>query len=1299
MKKLISLLLIIVLALQTNQQIALADTNYYGVNLINNNSLSDWSVNNIGDWDYGYGVLMSRGSTTTIKRASQTIDITEISADVDANKVVVNASIDGLVQNYYTLSTSIEVRAIDASNNSRLIASKVCPKTSGYRKASINPILVPANTRKLVYTIASYDNDPYMCNFLEKPNLTLSINLPPSIGAINDQSAYKNSNANTMPITVSDENLNELSITLSSSNIDLIPNNSSNISVSGTGASRTISLTPNTNQIGTSTITVTATDQFGVSVQKSFLFTVLLRPFKDITSFQFTGLDPTVVGTINNTTKAISVTVPYGTDVEALVPTINITGVSILPTIGITDFTNPVNYVVTAEDGTEQTYTVTVNVLPPSTDNKLSDLTVDGTTISGFDATTLAYYIELPFGTTDIPTVDAVVHDTGIATLSINQASNLPSHATISVTAQNGVENTYTVHFTVALNPAKQMISFSFNKLSPVVTGSIDEANKRITLTVPYGTDVTSLTPTISHTGASILPHTNIVQDYTTAKTYTVTAEDGTHTDYEIVVNTVPPHVDATLSDLTIDGSTVTAFDSADTVYDILLPYGSVVVPNVEATVNDIGAASYVIAPADSLPGSTQIEVTAQDGTTKIYTVNFIVALNSAKSISSFDFNNLSIIGNVDEVAKTVTLTVPYSVDITELTPTILSTGVAVSPTSGVAQDFSRPVTYTITAEDGTTQDYAITVNQELAMQGSLQNVMENSRFNQTITLTTYHTDILDSVATDHITLGKDFDTLSVSHINWISDTVLEITLTGNLEENLGSGTITLDKSVLSKSAKDLSTSIIVNSVVPVSDIQITTWGNASTVQIDKTLQIGATITPNDATDDIIIWSVENGTGTATIDATGMLTATGIGTVTVRANAHDGSGIEGSKEIVITHVPPTPSIPPTPPNNQKQIFVNGLTETVQAEIINRKIGDQRQIHYVIDENSLNQILSKHQNQATELTIPFDNVSDSYTCEMTGTMLQNMQDSNATLQMQTKTISYRLPVGALDLVGINQSVGNDVSLSEVGININIIEATDSQATFIKEIFNSNYTLVVPPIEFNMSYTYNGNTYNVNTFNTFVERRIQIPNGIDPSKISTGAVIEPDGTLRHVPTKIIKENGKYYAVINSLTNSSYIILYNPITFSDVNGLVQESIINQMGSQLILKGIGNNQYDPDRLMTRAEFIAVLIRAFGLSELNDTESIFEDIQGDEWFAGDVMSACEQDIIDKYDKKYRPYDPIVKEEMLLMVNRAIKAANMDTIIKRQDVIDIIDSNNSDQITRANAASITYEIMKLLGLI
>ncbi|WP_298507247.1 Ig-like domain-containing protein, partial [uncultured Maribacter sp.] len=44
------------------------------------------------------------------------------------------------------------------------------------------------------------------------------------------------------------------------------------------------------------------------------------------------------------------------------------------------------------------------------------------------------------------------------------------------------------------------------------------------------------------------------------------------------------------------------------------------------------------------------------------------------------------------------------------LSPTVVHTGASLNPTTGTAQDFTNPVTYRVTAADGSTKDYIVTV-------------------------------------------------------------------------------------------------------------------------------------------------------------------------------------------------------------------------------------------------------------------------------------------------------------------------------------------------------------------------------------------------------------------------------------------------------------------------------------------------------------------------------------------------------------------------------------------------------------
>ena len=80
---------------------------------------------------------------------------------------------------------------------------------------------------------------------------------------------------------------------------------------------------------------------------------------------------------------------------------------------------------------------------------------------------------------------------------------------------------------------------------------------------------------------------------------------------------------DISLADLTVDGTTIAGFSSQASNYDITLSSGTTVVPSVVATPTNSNA-TIVITDAASIPGTTTVAITAQDGTTtNTVSINF----------------------------------------------------------------------------------------------------------------------------------------------------------------------------------------------------------------------------------------------------------------------------------------------------------------------------------------------------------------------------------------------------------------------------------------------------------------------------------------------------------------------------------------------------------------------------------------------------------------------------------------------------------------------------------------------------
>lgn len=245
---------------------------------------------------------------------------------------------------------------------------------------------------------------------------------------------------------------------------------------------------------------------------------------------------------------------------------------------------------------------------------------------------------------------------------------------------------------------------------------SLDSSTNTITFFVREGTDVTSLVPTITHTGVSVSPASGVAQDFSSPATYIVTAQDGTTQAYTIVVfvRTAKSITAFSFPSLSVSG---VINESNHTIF-ATVPVGTDrtnLVPNIVYSGITIDHESGV---ARDFSSPLTYTIFAQDGSTQVYSVSVFEAELSAKTIVRFDFllsdelgNARTIDGTIDEENKTVSVLVPYGTDVTSLTPEVYYGGASVSPGFGVTRDFSSPVTYTVTALDGTTTQYVVTVS------------------------------------------------------------------------------------------------------------------------------------------------------------------------------------------------------------------------------------------------------------------------------------------------------------------------------------------------------------------------------------------------------------------------------------------------------------------------------------------------------------------------------------------------------------------------------------------------------------
>jgi hypothetical protein len=449
---------------------------------------------------------------------------------------------------------------------------------------------------------------------------------------------------------------------------------------------------------------------------------------------------------INIGNHTVNVVVPYGTTMTGLVATFNLSPQASATVGGTTqvsgntpnNFTSPVIYIIEAGDGTTQDWTVTVS-LAPNTETDILTYSLDGFT-GVVNASNHTVLITVPYGTnvtnmvaTFTLSAQAIARVSGSVQQSGVSSLNFSSPVTYNITAGDGTTiQPWIVTVDIAPNIETDIESYSFQQQTgPAV---INTNNHTIYIQVQYGTSLTNLVAsfvlsygaTASITGT--LQSSGVtVNNFTSPVTYRIIAEDGTtFQDWTINVSVEPNFATDIITFSIPDeiGSSVVNSGSHSVV--IVMPYGTNVSnlissftlsPGATARINGIVQNSGVT--SNDFSNDVVYSITAENGVDmQDWTIQVSVAPNTNTGILIYSFNEISKPSIIDNNNHTIDVFVVYGTDLTNLTATFtLSVGAVatigtVNQVSGTTtNNFTDPITYTVTAMDGiTTQDWVVTV-------------------------------------------------------------------------------------------------------------------------------------------------------------------------------------------------------------------------------------------------------------------------------------------------------------------------------------------------------------------------------------------------------------------------------------------------------------------------------------------------------------------------------------------------------------------------------------------------------------
>ncbi|WP_160397324.1 cadherin-like beta sandwich domain-containing protein [Paenibacillus sp. MMS18-CY102] len=742
------------------------------------------------------------------------------------------------------------------------------------------------------------------------------------------------------------------------------------------------------------------------------------------------------------------------------------------------------------------------------------------------------------------------------------------------------------------------------------------------TASVANSVDNVTLTPTVSDPGATVKVDGTAVMSGTPSNAISlnvgsnaiaveVTAQDGTTQTYPVTVTRQSNNAD--LSALALSSGTLSpAFTSGTTGYTASVTnsvYSVTVTPvvsdlNATVKVNGTAVISGIASQAVNLnigSNAIEVEVTAQDGTKQTYSVIITRLESSDAELSGLTLSNGTLSPSFTKSTTNYTASVTNSVYSVTVTPavndsnaTVTVDGLAVASGSG-SQPInlnvgSNTISVEVSAQDGTTQMYTVTVTRAGSNNAELSGLALSSG-----------------------TLSPSFTPNTTNYTASVINSVSSVTVTPTVDDS--------------------------NATVKVGGMSAISGSASNAIALNE----------GDNTIVVEVTSQDGTKKTYTVTATRESAPSSGGTVP------PGDGLSGNEEWF-------------------PVLVDGKAYDWVAKGISKEYQGNTVLTLTVNIDALkNQLAQEEKPVIVILAEGAD--ADQVNVAFTGETVKALANMQALLVVRTPNGSYSMPATEIAVDKITPQLGAFTKLSDVIVQMSIRKSGQAMIGLANQAAEKGqFSLVGEPIDFTITVTSNGKSLEVDKFGIYVEREIPLPDGVDANAITTAVKLDADGTSHHVPSRVIIRDGKAYVVIHSLTNSTYALIKHVQSFVDMAGHWAEEAVNDMASRIVVNGVGDSRYNPDGAVTRAEFVAILIRALGLSD-NGKMASLNDVQANDWFVGAVAKAQEYGLVNGYkDGTFGPNKTITRQEALVMLARAMKLTGLNAGVSEANATDVLAS-------------------------
>ncbi|WP_164744463.1 S-layer homology domain-containing protein [Paenibacillus xylaniclasticus] len=469
------------------------------------------------------------------------------------------------------------------------------------------------------------------------------------------------------------------------------------------------------------------------------------------------------------------------------------------------------------------------------------------------------------------------------------------------------------------------------------------------------------------------------------------------------------------------------------------------------------------------------------------------------------------------------------------------------------------------------------------------------------------------------------------------------------------------------------STAVLTLTIAAVNDAPIAQ--NASYTTTDEA-EVKAKLISTDIDGDTLTYSIVDQplSGQLTLDeASGAFTykPKQAGTFTFTYRTFDGTVFSNTAEVTIKHsyTPSSPvSVPVNPSTSAERLAtINGdekspLNDNLQIEASETKSGST--IAVTVSGDKWKGEFPGKPGESVRIVI----VSSAYAGSVTldSSMVDRLSSGSRGVAVELGDRAISIPADMLS------QLAEAMKISTAVLRIEITKATEADAeTANKAASRSGARIVAAPMQYRVYVEADGKRTELSSFNGYLDiyYKSEELQGANPT---TAALIGNNSKLRPLPTKFDRTSSSTYIRVHGLTYGTFVLVEADAAFHDTKGHWAEGSIDTLADRLIINGVGNGRFEPNRTATRAEFASILVQAFGLYGRSQALN-YSDTTAGLWYEEALEFASGYGLITGYaDGSFRPNATITREEAMVIMARTAKLLGLDSDLTKQQAADAL---------------------------